>query len=180
MVSRVKEVFGSVDILANAAGINHINAVIDLPEDLWDCVIAVNLKGTFLCCQAVLPNMMEKKYGKIINIASRAGETGTARISAYAASKSGVLGFTRSLALEVASYQINVNALIPGSTDTPMWRNSHNEQEISKKLAMNPMLTGVKKPEAIVDAALFLVTDASRFMTGHVLSFGHLQGEVMK
>jgi 3-oxoacyl-[acyl-carrier protein] reductase len=176
MVSKAKEVFGPIDILVNNAGISKRKTVVELPEDLWDRIIATNLKGTFLCSQAVLPGMIERKYGKVVNIASRAGETGRAMASAYAASKSGILGFTRTLALEVASYQINVNAIIPGPTDTPMWRSVHSEELIKKKLALNPMITGVKKPEAIGDLALFLVTDASILMTGQVLILGHHGG----
>jgi len=176
MVSKAKEVFGPIDILVNNAGISERKTVVELSEDLWDRIIATNLKGTFLCSQAVLPQMMERKYGKIVNIASRAGETGRAMASAYAASKSGILGFTRTLALEVASYQINVNAIIPGPTDTPMWRSVHSEEQINKKLTLNPMITGVKNPETIGDLALFLVIDASTLMTGQVLILGHHGG----
>ncbi|HKZ50789.1 MAG TPA: SDR family NAD(P)-dependent oxidoreductase, partial [Dehalococcoidia bacterium] len=121
MVSEVVGHFGGVDILINGAGIQFRAPVAEASEEHWDQTMAVNLKGPFLCSRAVLRHMIPRRTGTILNLASGLGLLGLATASAYAASKAGLINFTRSLAQEVVSYNITVNAVAPGRTDTPLF-----------------------------------------------------------
>ncbi len=162
--------FGTVDILVNNAGVIRDGFAINLSEQDWDEVMDVNLKGAFLCCQAVLPVMKEKQSGKIVNITSRAwlGNIGQAN---YSASKGGLVSLTRTLALEFARYQINVNAVAPGLIDTPMTR-SMPEKSRERLLQMQP--TGkMGTVDDIAAAVSFLASDDARFITGQIL---HVDG----
>ena len=121
MVASVSQEMGPIDILCNNAGVVHFHATEQMTEEDWDAIMDVNLKGVFLCCRAVMPGMMERRRGRIINTSSVAGKTGSSGLAAYAASKSAVIGFTQSLALEMAPYDITVNAVCPGILGTSMW-----------------------------------------------------------
>ena len=121
MVGTVTQQLGPIDILCNNAGIIDTGLVVETTEAQWDAIMDVNAKGVFLCCKAVVPGMMERQQGRIINTASIAGKRGSARVSAYCASKFAVIGFTQSLAHEVASSNITVNAVCPGFLGTAMW-----------------------------------------------------------
>jgi meso-butanediol dehydrogenase/(S,S)-butanediol dehydrogenase/diacetyl reductase len=121
MVRTVTCDLGPIDVLCNNAGIVDAALVVDTTEAQWDAIMDVNVKGVFLCCKAVVPGMMERRRGRIINTASIAGKRGAARLSAYCASKFAVIGFTQSLAHEVARYDITVNAVCPGWLGTAMW-----------------------------------------------------------
>ena len=121
MVASVSQKMGPIDILCNNAGVVHFHATEQMTEEDWDAIMDVNLKGVFLCCRAVMPGMMERRRGRIINTSSVAGKTGSSGLAAYAASKSAVIGFTQSLALEMAPYDITVNAVCPGILGTSMW-----------------------------------------------------------
>lgn len=114
---------GSIDILVNNAGVIRIGPVAAFSEADWDLVMDVNLKGTFLCSKAVVPHMVQRKRGRIINLSSIAGKHGRAMSSCYSASKWGVIGFTQSLAYETAAFGVTVNAICPGEVNTHMWRN---------------------------------------------------------
>ncbi len=107
------DAFNRVDILVNCSGIYHRSFVADTSEEVWDRTIAINLKGTFLCCRSMIRSMIKQKSGKIVNITSGRGIAGAMGGAAYSASKAGIIGFTKSLALEVAPYKINVNAVAP-------------------------------------------------------------------
>jgi 3-oxoacyl-[acyl-carrier protein] reductase len=120
LVSSTIDTFKSIDILVNNAGIVYIKKLIDTSEDEWDKTIDINLKGSFLCTRAVLPFMIKNKSGIIINVSSGAGKTGFPDISAYCASKFGMIGLTESLAWEVANHNIRVMAICPGEVDTKM------------------------------------------------------------
>lgn len=120
VIGITRERFGVIDILVNNAAANAKNWVKDMPEEVWNKIIGTNLTGTFLCCKAALPGMIEKSYGRIINIASIAGKQGEAAGSAYCSSKFGVIGFTQCLALEVAQNNILVNAVCPGPIPTEL------------------------------------------------------------
>ncbi len=121
MFEAVSLELGPVDILCNNAGVVHYQPTVEMTEEQWDAVINVNLKGVFLCCRSVLPEMMKRRRGRIINTASIAGKIPSAGLAAYCASKSAVIGFTQSLALEMAPYDITVNSVCPGILGTSMW-----------------------------------------------------------
>ena len=140
MVQRTIDAWGQVDVLVNNAGVIRIGPVVAFSEEDWDLVIDVNLKGTFLCSKAVAGHMMQRKKGAIINLSSIAGKRGNPMVSAYTTSKFGVIGFTQSLAQEMAPSNVTVNAICPGEVDTHMWRD-----------VLAPAIgaaTGVSAPEA--------------------------------
>jgi NAD(P)-dependent dehydrogenase (short-subunit alcohol dehydrogenase family) len=163
-VETIIKKYGKIDVLVNNAGRSAGRALVhEMKEETWDRTIAVCLKGCFLCSQAVIPTMIEHNYGKIINISSVRAETGLERDSAYSAAKSGIYGFTRSLAKEVAKYHINVNAISPGIirvSDTAVlpW------EEYEKMVPL-----GVGKPIDIANGALYLSTEKSSYITGQIL-----------
>lgn len=170
MVARVVGEFGTVDILVNNAGVLRNTPIVEMPESEWDLVMGVCLKGTFLCSQAVLPVMMAKRYGKIVNISSLAARsTSVLGGAAYTSSKAGVLGFTRHLAREAAPYGINVNAICPGATDTPMTRAGSSSEEHFEQVGMGVPLGRWGLPQDQANVLLFLVSDAASFVTGATL-----------
>ncbi|HKA42397.1 MAG TPA: SDR family NAD(P)-dependent oxidoreductase [Burkholderiales bacterium] len=173
MVRKVVERWQGVDILVNAAGGFHRFAPItEIPEEEWDRVITINLKTTFLCSQAVAPVMMERKRGRIINIASGAGIAPNPHAPTYlpyAAGKAGVIGFTKVLARDLGVYGITVNAIAPGTTLTPRVKKVRDAASIEKLIATNPMRALVE-PVDTAEAALFLASDASRLITGVTLN----------
>ncbi len=116
------ERFGRIDVLVNNAGVIGVAPVVAMTEEQWDLVIDVNLKGTFLCSKAVAAHMMERRSGRIINMSSQAGRRGSPGVAHYCATKFGVIGFTQSLALELAQFNVTVNAICPGVVDSAMWR----------------------------------------------------------
>ncbi len=122
MVKAAIDRFGRVDILVNNAGVISVAAVATMEEEEWDRVLDVNLKGTFLCCKAVAPHMMERRSGRIVNLSSQAGKRGYIGTAHYCASKFGVIGFTQSLAYEMGPSNVTVNAVCPGEVDTAMYR----------------------------------------------------------
>jgi len=167
--------FGRLDILVNNAGIIRKAYVKDMSEETWDAVVDVNLKATFLCSKAVLPAMIEARRGRIINIASIAGKVGEPTASAYSAAKFGVIGFTRSLALEVAQYDILVNAICPGPIPTALgregWRDGANVQGVEIEAIMARVnarspLGRLGTPEQVARMALFVASDDCDFTTG--------------
>ena len=159
LVDRTVERFGTVDILVNNAGIGYRNAVVDTPLEEWKRVIDVNLSGTFLCSRAVLPHMMEQKYGKIINISSGWGKRGYPLHSAYVASKFGMAGFTESLAKEVKDYNIVVEVVFPGAVDTPITHFVSDEE--FRRLGYPERDTWLK-PEDIAEAVTLLAVLPNR------------------
>jgi len=169
MVATSLDTFGRIDILVNNAGILPKASVVEMSEELWDRTLNTNLKGVFLCSQAVIPSMMKRKAGKIISMTSGRGVAGQAQGAHYAASKGGIIAFTKSLALELGPYEINVNAIAPGATDTDMWRDSKTKEEIEKKLKVPRFPNGIGLPQDIVGTVIFLATDASKYMTGQVV-----------
>ena len=116
--------FGRIDVLVNNAGVIGVAPVVAMSEEEWDRVMDVNVKGTFLCCKAVAPHMMERRSGRIVNLSSQAGKRGAPAVSHYCASKWAVIGFTQSLALELAGSNVTVNAICPGEVDSKMWRDT--------------------------------------------------------
>jgi NAD(P)-dependent dehydrogenase (short-subunit alcohol dehydrogenase family) len=172
MVQSTLKRWGRMDILVNVAGGAQIKEVIDMEESDWDRIIDMNLKSVFLCSQAVLPAMLKQRYGKIVSISSIYGFTGNATRSSYAAAKAGVAVFTKSLALEVATDGINVNAIAPGRVATDRVRGHYSEAEWAERVAAIPMRRAAS-PEEIAPTALFLVKDENSYITGQTI---HVNG----
>jgi 3-oxoacyl-[acyl-carrier protein] reductase len=157
---------GGLDILVNNAGLMKGGLVHEMEWDRWEDVINVHLNGAFNCSHFALKYMLKKRYGKIINISSRAA-LGLASHANYAAAKSGINGFTRSLALEVAPYNILVNAISPGWTQTGMTKGF--SEAIQKERVSRIPLGRIGQPEDIAPLLLFLASDESNFITGQVI-----------
>src|SRR6185503_1885879 len=172
MIQAVLDRWGRIDILVNVAGGAERKPVVDMTAADWDHVVDMNLKSVFLCSQAALPTMLERKYGKIVNISSIYGFTGNATRSSYAAAKAGVAAFTKSLALEVVNDGINVNAVAPGRVTTPRVRNRYTDEAWAAAVAQVPM-GRAGTPEEIASAVLFLATDENRYVTGQTI---HING----
>lgn len=169
MVGAVERHFGRIDVLINNAGIFPRARLLDLDEDTWDSVLDVNLKGMYLCCRAVAPGMIARRSGRIVNISSVAAFLGRERGAHYSASKAGILGFTRGIALELAPHGITVNAIAPGTTDTAQPRYGHTEDELIEMGRQHPM-GRIAQPEDIVGPALFFASDYAGWVTGQVLA----------
>jgi 3-oxoacyl-[acyl-carrier protein] reductase len=164
MVETAVAEFGRVDILINNAGIARSGTLLKLTEDAWDEVLDVNLKGIFRTTKAVARHMMEARYGKIVNVSSIYGRTGVVGDSNYAASKAGIVGFTKSTARELARHDINVNAILPGMVDTPLLRGIPDRY--LKPMIEEIPLRRVGTPEDIANVAAFLVSDEASYITG--------------
>lgn len=167
-IGRILAVWGAIDILVNNAGITRDSLLMKMSEEDWDQVIAVNLKSVYNTCQALVRAMIRARCGKIINISSVVGLTGNAGQVNYAASKSGIIGFTQSLAKELAPRNICVNCIAPGFIKTSMTDVLTDAQKegILKQIPMGRF----GHPQEIADTALFLASPLSRYMTGQVLT----------
>ena len=172
MVKLTLDRWGKIDILVNVAGGAQRKNVVDITADDWDRVVNMNLKSVFLCSQAVLPAMLEAKYGKIVSISSIYGFAGNATRASYAAAKAGVAVFTKSLALEHVKDGINVNAIAPGRISTPAVRGHYSDEAWAAAEAQIPM-GHAGKPENIASAAIFLVQDENNYITGQTI---HVNG----
>lgn len=167
LIKTVKKTFGRIDILVNNAGITRDGLVMAMKEEDFDDVIHTNLKGCFSCIRFATRIMMKQRYGKIINITSVSGVAGNAGQANYSASKAGIIGLTKSVAKELASRNVTVNAIAPGFVETEMTKVLSDEvKEAGKKQI--PM-GRFAQPEDIANAALFLGSDLSSYVTGQVL-----------
>ena len=166
-LAKILEAHGRLDILVNNAGITRDNLLLRMKKDEWDQVIATNLTGTYLCTQAALKPMLKQRSGRIVNVTSVVGVTGNAGQANYAASKAGIIGFTKAVAREVASRSITVNAVAPGFIDTDM--TAALGDKARESLTASIPLGRVGRPEDIANAVAFLVSDAAAYITGQVL-----------
>ena len=171
LVNTALEKYNIVDILVNNAGWDKIEPFMESTEDTWDKVIAINLKGTLNCCRAVLPVMIPRKYGKIINIGSDAGRVGSSGEAVYSAAKGGVIAFTKTLAREMARNKLNINCVTPGPTDTALMAQiAADNPKIGEALIKAIPFRRLGQPEDIANAVLFLASDEAAFITGQTLS----------
>ncbi len=168
LVARATEQFGGVDILVNNAGFTRDKYLTKMSTNEWDSVVDTILKGAYLCTKAVLPSMMERQWGRIINISSRA-HLGNPGQTNYAAAKAGLIGFTRALALEQGKFNITANAIAPGFIETELVKALPTYERLrDAALARNP-LPRLGKPEDIADAIVYLASERSGYITGETL-----------
>lgn len=169
MVEQSVKAFGHIDILVNNAGVNIPQWAVDVTEEAWDKIMAVNLKGLFFCAKAVGKVMIQQKKGKIINISSQSGSVGLPQRAAYCSSKGGVNLLTKVLAMEWAKYNVNVNAIAPTFIETPFTKPMFEKEGFREYVLGNIPLGRVGKPEDVVGAVIYLASDASDLVTGHIL-----------
>jgi len=174
-VQNVISRFGRVDILVNNVGILLKKPFIETTEEEWVKIFDVNVKGYFLCAQAVVKEMIKYQNGKIIMIASDSAIVGFPNLVAYGSSKGAVLAFVRNLAAELAPYKINVNAILPGTTETDMTRKNLADPEWRKRVLARFPLGRIGRPEDIAGAAVYLASDDSNWITGQgvIVDGGH-------
>ena len=167
-ISEVKNHFSSIDVLVNNAGITKDGLLLRMKDEDFNSVLDVNLKGTFNTTKSISPIMIKQKHGKIINISSVVGIVGNAGQCNYAASKAGVIGFSKSVARELASRNINVNVVAPGYIDTDMTKSLHDKvkDEILKSIPMKKM----GNPKEVANLVLFLSSSLSDYITGQVIN----------
>lgn len=167
MAETVKH-FGTVHVLVNNAGFPKDSYLTKMPESDWDLVTGVILKGAYLCCKAAVPHMMAQKWGRIINISSRA-HLGNPGQSNYSAAKAGLIGLTRALSYEEGKFNVTVNAVAPGFVDTELMRSLANYDMIREKWLQATPMPRLGVPRDIADAVLFLASERAGFITGEVL-----------
>lgn len=167
-VAEISKVFGRIDILVNNAGITKDGLLIRMKKEDWAAVLAVNLTGVFNCTKAVSTLMMKQRYGKIVSIASIVGQMGNAGQANYAASKGGVIAFTKTVAKELASRNVTANAIAPGFIQTAM--TDKLSDDVKKKMTEQIPLGKLGTPEDIAKAVLFLVGPDADYITGQVLA----------
>lgn len=166
-ISKASKEFGRIDVLINNAGITKDGLAVRMRQGDWDIVLQTNLSGAFFAIQQVLPGMMRERWGRIVNISSVVGEMGNPGQANYVASKAGLIGLTKSLAQEVGSRNITVNAIAPGFIETDMTEGL--TADLKQKLVDQTPLKRIGTPEDVAHAVKFLVSEEAGFITGHVL-----------
>lgn len=166
--ARTRKELGPVTVLVNNAGITGFTPFESIDIDAWDRMMRINIKGPFLCCREILPDMLAAGWGRIVNISSSSAQTGAAGMVPYSTSKGGVIAFTKSMALEYADKGITVNNIPPGFIDTPMMRNSPIGAAMDTIIAHSPMKRA-GSPEDIATACSYLCSEAAAYVTGQTL-----------
>ena len=168
IILNILKEYGSIDILVNNAGITKDNLLMRMSDDQWDDVLNINLKGSFTCIRSVIKHMMKKKFGRIINITSIVGITGNAGQANYAASKSGLIGLTKSIAKEVASRGITANCVAPGWIETSM--TDQLSTEVKNKFLSQIPTGKIGQSKDIANAVIFLASDEAEYITGQTIT----------
>ena len=171
-VTQVREQLGLPTVLVNNAGTHAVDSFLSITPEKWHRVLEVNLTGTFNCCQAVVPHMIEEGWGRIVNISSSSAHSGQQFMTHYVAAKSAVIGFTKSLALELGPKGVTVNTIPPGFIDTPMLRRQEAKGLLGEGVDFHAALTPVRRigrPEDVAAMCSFLVRDEAGYVTGQVL-----------
>ena len=168
MVETIKNSYGKIDILVNNAGVSRDKLVMVMSDYDWDCVMNISLKSAFLCSRAVLRDMIKQRWGRIINVSSLAGVVGNPGQANYAAAKAGLVGFTKSLAKEIASRHITVNAVAPGFIDTEMTQklDVKYKEELKKRIPSGAF----GSPRDVAEAVAFFASEEAGYITGQVLN----------
>jgi 2-hydroxycyclohexanecarboxyl-CoA dehydrogenase len=171
-LDNVRAELGPIEIMVTAAGLDAFEPFTDITTESWERTLAVNLTGTFHCLQAAVPDMLEARWGRMVTISSSSAQSGAARMAHYVASKGGVIGLTKALALELAPHGITVNCVPPGMIDTPMLRRAAASGDIGQleKVAARMIPVGrVGTPDEIAATCAFLCSDEAGFITGQVV-----------
>jgi 2-hydroxycyclohexanecarboxyl-CoA dehydrogenase len=171
-VKRVRDTLGPVLVLVNNAGLSGFTPFLEIGDEEWNRIIAVNLNGPFYCAQAVLPDMIEAGWGRIVNISSSSAQGGQQRMVHYVSSKAGLIGFTKALAHEFGPKGITVNTIPPGFIDTPMLRASEEQGLLGASVDRIAQMAPVRRagrPEDIAAACAYLVSDDASYVTGQVI-----------
>ena len=170
-IAEITEALGPIDALVNNAGWDRLSPFLDTDEDLWDRVIDINLRGPIRMTKSVLPGMVERGGGRIVNISSDAGRVGSTGEAVYSACKAGIIGFTKTIAREMARHSITVNTVCPGPTDTPLLQGMVGDHEkLIESLKRGIPLGRLGRPDDIAGAVAFMVSDDAAFITGQTLS----------
>ena len=178
MIEFTIKTYGRIDVLIVNAGVVRVGPIENFPDEDYNLLIDVNLKGTFYTCKFAVPQFKKQRFGSIITLASVAAHIGQVNHANYCSTKAGVLGFTKALALDLAPYNVRVNSVSPGATDTPMLRSDVAKQAkdrgvdfevVKKEFEQEGVLTRWANPEEIATGILFLATEESSYMTGHIM-----------
>lgn len=171
--AKARKELGPVTIVVNSAGVHATSPITEMTDEQWDRVMTINLKGTFICTQVLLKDMIDAGWGRIINISSSSAQTGSPNMAHYAASKGGVIGMTKALAVELGPLGITVNNVPPGSVDTPMLRNLEANGGLpggAEAIGLRNPVRRLGKPQDMAAAVAFLASDEAGYITGHTLS----------
>jgi len=171
-LGKVRTELGPIQIMVTCAGLDAFERFTDIPIESWERVLAVNLTGTFHCLQAAAPDMLKARWGRMVTISSSSAQSGAPRMAHYVASKAGVIGLTKALALDLAPHGITVNSIPPGMIDTPMLRRAEADGNVASLEKIAPRVIPVGRagtPEEIAATCGFLCSDAAAFITGQVI-----------